>query len=267
MLEYLHKLYEENLFDHNFLTLDDATMKSNMLNGISGVTVGFGGSGIGNMLTAARSAGDETFELGGAPTPVANKGDRPLSGQYDNALQTGRAAAISTSCKDVETAMKFLNYCYTDAGCMLMNYGIEGETYNMVDGTPVYTDLIPHNPDGKTVQQALAQYTLGWSEGPFVQKLSSYYAWEEQKQALQAWSANDAEKYIIADIAVPSELSDEYSAIYSEVNTFVQEQTVAFITGERSLDEFDSYLDTLKQLNIDRMIEIYQIALDEFNAR
>ena len=47
----------------------------------------------------------------------------------------------------------------------------------------------------------------------------------------------------------------------------MQEQTVAFITGERSLDEFDSYLDTLKQLNIDRMIEIYQIALDEFNAR
>lgn len=267
VLEYLHKLYEENLFDHNFLTIDDATMKSNMLNGISGVTVGFAGSGIGNILSAARSAGNETFELGGAPTLVANKGDRPLSGQFDNALQTGRAAAITTSCEDVETAMKFLNWCYTDEGCMMMNYGIEGETYTVEDGKVVYTELITNNPDGKNVQQALAQYSLGWCEGPFVQKLSSYQAWEEQKQAIAAWSANDAEKYIIADIAVPTELSDEYSAISSEVSTFVQEQTVAFITGERSLDEFDSYLETLKELNVERMIEIYQIALDEFNAR
>ncbi len=269
VMEYFHKLYDEKLFDRNFLTLDDTTTNSNMLNGISGATMTSGGGGIGGLLTTAENSGDTTFNLGGVPSLVANKGDRAMGGHFMNNIPGG-AAAISTNCEDVETAMRFLNWGYTDEGSTLMNFGIEGESFTMVDGNETYTDLITHNPDGKTMQQALAQYTLAWADGPFVQSpkyITQFWARPQQQQALKAWTDNDAEYYVMPSISVPSELSDEYSAIYSEVNTFVQEQTVAFITGERSLDEFDSYLDTLKQLNIDRMIEIYQIALDEFNAR
>ena len=270
LLEYFHKLYEEKLFDRNFLTLDDATMKSNMLNNYSGVCAGSNGGFLGGMMTAAEEAGNTTFELGGIPSIVANKGDRAMGGHYDNALPGSRAVVITTSCKDVEAAMKFLNWCYTEDGNTLMNFGIEGESFTVEDGKKVYTDLILHNPDGKNLQQALAQYTLAWDGGPFVQDVEYIYQYQsrpQQKQALQAWSNNDMAEYAIPSVSVPNDMTDEYSAIYSEVNTYVREQTVAFITGERSLDEFDSYLDTLKQLNIDRMIEIYQIALDEFNAR
>lgn len=269
LMEYFHKLYEEKLFDRSFLTLDDATTHSNMLNGISGASMLAGGGGIGVLLTSAENSGDTTFNLGGVPSLVANKGDRAMAGNYIGDIP-GNAVVISTGCKDVETAMKFLNWGYTEAGNTLMNFGIEGKSFTMVDGNETYTDLITHNPDGLTMQQALSQYALSWDGGPFVQSpkyIEQYWGRPQQQQALKAWTDNDAEYYAMPRIAVPSELSDEYSAIYSEVNTFVQEQTVAFITGERSLDEFDSYLDTLKQLNIDRMIEIYQIALDEFNAR
>lgn len=269
LMEYFHKLYEEKLFDRSFLTLDDATTHSNMLNGISGASMLAGGGGIGVLLTSAENSGDTTFNLGGVPSLVANKGDRAMAGNYIGDIP-GNAVVISTGCKDVETAMKFLNWGYTEAGNTLMNFGIEGKSFTMVDGNETYTDLITHNPDGLTMQQALSQYALSWDGGPFVQSpkyIEQYWGRPQQQQALKAWTDNDAEYYVMPSISVPSELSDEYSAIYSEVNTFVQEQTVAFITGERSLDEFDSYLDTLKQLNIDRMIEIYQIALDEFNAR
>lgn len=269
LMEYFHKLYEEKLFDRSFLTLDDATTHSNMLNGISGASMLAGGGGIGVLLTSAENSGDTTFNLGGVPSLVANKGDRAMAGNYIGDIP-GNAVAISTGCKDVETAMKFLNWGYTEAGNTLMNFGIEGKSFTMVDGNETYTDLITHNPDGLTMQQALSQYALSWDGGPFVQSpkyIEQYWGRPQQQQALKAWTDNDAEYYAMPRISVPSELSDEYSAIFSEVNTFVQEQTVAFITGERSLDEFDSYLDTLKQLNIGRMIEIYQIALDEFNAR
>ena len=38
---------------------------------------------------------------------------------------------------------------------MLANYGKEGVTYEMVDGNPVFTDFVLHNPDGLPLKSAL----------------------------------------------------------------------------------------------------------------
>ena len=43
--------------------------------------------------------------------------------------------------------------------------------------------------------------------------------------------------------------------------------TIDFIKGNRSLDEFDSYLSTLKSMGIERLIEIYSEAVAEYNSR
>ena len=52
---------------------------------------------------------------------------------------------------------------------MLYNFGIEGESYEMQDGKPVYTDLVLNNPDGLTANQALSEYSgLAVGNGPFV---------------------------------------------------------------------------------------------------
>lgn len=268
LLEFFHKLYDEKLIDRNYLTADDTMYKSNMLNGVSGATL-YSGGGMAALITTAHAAGNEAFDLGGMPYMVANRGEKAMGGQISSDIPGG-AAAISTSCKDVEAAMKFLNWGYTEAGAALMNFGVEGESYNLVDGEAVYTDWITNNPDGKTMQQALGQYTLAWSDGPFCQDINyllQYWAMPQQQQALIAFTDNKAEETVLPTLSVPSELVDEYSAIFSEVNTYVREQTVAFISGERSLDEFDAYLQTLKDLKVERMIEIYQLALDEFNAR
>lgn len=43
-------------------------------------------------------------------------------------------AAVTTECKNLEAAMTILDYGYCEPGWMMYNYGIEGLTYNMVDG-------------------------------------------------------------------------------------------------------------------------------------
>ena len=63
------------------------------------------------------------------------------------------------------------------------------------------------------------------------------------------------------------EEADEYSKISGEVATYVKEMLAAYMTGAKSLDTFETeYLATLESLGVDRMIEIYQSALDQFNA-
>ena len=40
----------------------------------------------------------------------------------------------------------------------------------------------------------------------------------------------------------------------------------AFIAGERSIDEFDDFVEEVKSLDVDRAIEIKQAALDRYNT-
>lgn len=44
--------------------------------------------------------------------------------------------------------MKLFDYLYSEEGMLLMNFGVEGEQFEYVDGEIKYTDLIMNNPDG-----------------------------------------------------------------------------------------------------------------------
>ena len=149
-----------------------------------------------------------------------------------------------------------------------MYYGIEGISYEVIDDYPYFTDYVKNNPDGLPFAQALSQYDYSPANGPFLANgdysIQTYS--DAQKNALKVWSDNDCGDHYVATVIGPApEYADEYSFIKSEVDTYVSENFALFITGERSLDEFDAYLDTLKSMNVDRMVEIYQAAFDAFN--
>ena len=154
---------------------------------------------------------------------------------------------------------------------MLFNFGIEGESYTIEDGKPVYTDLIMNNPEGLTKQLALAQYTRAWDAGPFVQDkeyIEQYQSLPQQQGALASWTSSDAAKYAMPPVTVSDADATEYSKLSGDITTYISEMTIRYITGLESLDTFESgYLETLKSMGVDRLIEMQQAALDDFNAR
>jgi putative aldouronate transport system substrate-binding protein len=64
-----------------------------------------------------------------------------------------------------------------------------------------------------------------------------------------------------------SDENAEYSQYYTDLDAFIQENEVKFIKGERSLDEYDAYRQTLRDMGIDRCIALQQAALDRYNKR
>ncbi len=265
-LEYLNKLYTEGLLDPNYATLDTDTQNANMMNGKSGVTVGALNGGIGNFIKTMEG---KPFSVAGISSLVAKKGDKAMSGYYEFPV-TGLYAVITPACKNKELAARFLNYSYTEKGRLLNNFGVEGESYTMVDNEPKFTDLIINNPQGLTMQLALAQYARSWASGWFVQDvryLKQYASLPPQQAAMTAWSNHDGGKYVIPPVSIKSDDAAEYASIMSDINTFKDEMTIKFIIGIEPLTSFDDYLDTLKKMNIDKAVEILQAALDEFNSR
>lgn len=266
-LLYLNELYNDGLLDKNILTNDANITKSNLMNDISGVSVGYASGGLGTIMTQMASV-NPAFDLKPVGSLVAKKGDTAMMGQ-NSGYVAPTAAAISTSCKDIETAIKFLNYGYSEPGNLLMYYGIEGESYEMVNNYPTYTDFVKKNPNGLSFPQALSLYDYSPANGPFVSNgdYSRQTYTETQLSALDLWVGNDWKNYFIptGSISISDENADDYSSIKSEVDTCVNEYFAKFVTGEYSIEkDFDSYLSTLKSMGIDTMIQMYQEAYDEY---
>lgn len=258
--------YKEGLIDKNTANIDSAALDSNIINGKTGASYGYAGSGLGKWLPPLREK-DSKANLMPAPNVALAKGQMPILSRKDFPV-TGKGAAISTSCKNVELAARLLDYAYSEEGELYYNFGTEGESYNMVDGYPTYTDKILHNTEGWSTGAAMAQYIRGNQEGPFRQRveyIEQYYELPQQAKALEVWSVSDAEKHLLPPIlGFTDEENSEVNEILNNIQTYVDEKTILYITGLEDLSTYDQYLKDLKSFGVERMIEIYQAAYDRY---
>lgn len=214
---------------------------------------------------------DPDFNISVIAPPVVNKGDKRLMTYQaipDSIVGSGNAT-ITTTCADPVTLTKWFNFFFTEEGSMLGNYGVENEAYTLVDGKPVVSDLILANPDSLSPSDARTFYTMGAVH-------PKWYDWEREltptmsdkaKGAGSIWDKNWDNKQSLPDITISSEESSEYSTIYNDISTLIQESSAQFITGQKPLSEFDAFVDQIKSMNIDRCIEIQQTALERYNNR
>ena len=268
---------EKGLLDADLLTCDKKTAMSYIMNDPAAVTVGAGGSFLGSMIKSVAAdpqAYNPDFKMATASFPVMNSGDTVLygGGSYDYATTSNGSAVITADCKNPELAAKFLNYCYSQSGHYMINYGKEGEAYTMVDGIPTYTDEIMHNPNGWSVSTAMTYNGLANGCGPFVQDANyifQYYETDEQKQALHDWAdGNESQRTLIPPITLKEDESKQYSVLSTQMNTFISEYSAKFYTQVLDVDtEWDNYIKQLNDTGMNDMIGIYQSALDRYNER
>ena len=90
---------------------------------------------------------------------------------------------------------------------------------------------------------------------------------DKAKAASSVWDANWENTQTLPDITISSDESAEYSFIYTDINTLIQETTITFISNRKPLSEFDDFVAEIKRMNIDRCIEIQQAALDRYYNR
>lgn len=181
-LALLHSWYQEGLLDKDFSTNQRKMVDSKMTKGDSGATFNTLGAGMGVYLKQMQTQ-EPNYNLIGIDYPVLNKGDVNNFCIAEGDLD-GRSLAITTSCKNPEAAIGWADYWYSHDGYMLLNFGVERKTYNLVDGKPVYTDDILKNPNGYSVSEALgvncraAQSAPGMRQAP--EYLDQYYEFPQQ---------------------------------------------------------------------------------------
>ncbi len=272
-LTLFHDWYERGLIDPNFMTnsADMASPADYMGTGKAGAGVQLWGLTSDVFKTQGYTT-DEDFNLVATSSPVLKEGDTPEIGFNTSAL-VKEEVGISTSTKDLELACRYLDFWYTNESMLLNTLGIEGESYTVdADGTYHLTDAMQAMIDeGKVNTRAEAVYTYTLGTADF-----GLYNWGmfdpiyEGQDALKAYDEFDKDKF---DLMLPPCMTmtdaenTEYVTLYTDIQTLARENTVKFITGEKSLDEYEAFVEQLRSYNIDRCIELQQAALDRYNAR
>lgn len=265
----MNRWYSEKLLDQDFASLEDSAIDSNILNGDSGAVINNIGRGIGRYMAAAPSEG---YKLCATKYPVLKKGETPQFSRLTLQVPPTSTsyAAISIDSQHKEEAARFLDYGYTEEGQMLYNFGIEGESYEMIDGYPTYTEKITKNPDGLDFTTALSQYTYAYDAGPTIQDLrymEQYAARPEQKDAWEKWSITDMDKHLAPNLPVLPEEVNEYANLDNAVGTYLTEMTLKLIMGVEPLEKFDEMIRECKSRGLDRLIEMKQASYDRFMTK
>ena len=197
-----------------------------------------------------------------------------MNGLYD---ASGSSAAISKRLADeggikYEAALYLLDWMYSEEGHMINCFGVEGVSYNMVDGYPTFTDLVLHNPEMPSVAAALSVYARAHQNGPVVQDtriFDQYYSYSAQVAGMQLWTRTDFGNYMYpAGAAIATENADDFATIAANVKTYREEMEAKWITGKAELTEesWNAYVAQMEAYGISRAIQYKQDAYDAFMA-
>jgi len=67
---------------------------------------------------------------------------------FSRQMLSGEGWGISVDNRYAIETIKYFDFWFSEQGQRLYSYGIEGVDYNMVDGEPVFTDVVLNAPDG-----------------------------------------------------------------------------------------------------------------------
>ncbi len=257
-VERMRKWYELGLLDSEFATHNATIADAKITSGASGVISTGAASGINKYYAAMSDI--EGVEWAGAPFPVLNKGEKAKYGQIsEKSVVTNY---VTSACKDVDTAIRFLDYGYGEEGHMIYNFGIEGESYNMVDGYPKYTEDMTDNPDGIPMSNQLAKYVMTVYGGPFFQDkryFEQYLKLDEQKQAVSMWETAE-NSHVMPSLILTSEESEAIETPLNDIQTYWVECEYKLIMGQMDMSEYDVCVEKIRQMGLDTVLKVYNDA-------
>ena len=273
MLTTLNSWYNEGIIDSNFVS-DTMSSSSGEVSSdkIASGTVGIWRGYATNLANYEEEIGGNAEVIGISPMRISEDATLHFGLDADNAA-SNMAISVSSTCEDVELVVRFFNYFFTEEGNLLANYGTEGFSFEYnEEGKPVFTDVITNNPDGMTMDVALCLYTGGSTSGPYeIDNTKNYITYTDaQLAAGQSWLEGTDGAYQLPDSynkLITAEELEELNGYYNDIITTYNENILQFITGTRSLDEFDDFRDQLIDMGIENCIDIVQAGYDRYVAR
>ncbi len=265
-LTLLNKWYSKGYISKDFATLQGTEVNTLFDTGQIGTYL--------EAIVATYNRGQaQDIEVVSAPYPRLEEGQKLHWNDCDiwpRMKYNETTVVISKDCKNVEAAMKFLNYGYTEEGIELYNWGVEGLNWDWQGDQRVYNDTMLKNKFG--TEEASYIYKLHFAPkltGPDVEVHANLLKSEGARNSRLMWAEQDMEDSSMQlppfqlDEADQQTLADVATPIY----TYVDEMTLKFITGAEPLDNFDVFRDTIRSMGMEDIIALEQKGYDAYISK
>jgi putative aldouronate transport system substrate-binding protein len=264
-LAYMHRLYAEKLLDNDIFTQTPqqfvAKGKANQ--------VGMFLHALPMLMLDIKNPADNAKHpvLPPLTSPVNSKKMYPI----DSELTRG-TFAITNKDKFQEATIRWADYLYTDAGSRLAYMGKEGENWVWLDDQHTkwkFNDaIVPSGMNSEEFRGGKVTPDAG-DRLPIIKTraydgmrddVANHYAEQESAKLLPYTKEAFPQVYFTADE------QQQLDTVTTDLFTYLDQMEAKFITGNESLDNWNTYVQTVKKMNVDKMVQIYQAAYDRWKT-
>ncbi len=270
----MSKWWAEGLYPDDAMTVGMTEQQQSFGVGTHASTICNGSAGISELYAYGKNPdGTNSIEVWALGKMTYQDENRWLVSEK-NSIQKDAVWSLSVDCTEPELLCQLANWLYTEEGSLAACRGVEGETYTLDEnGDPQWTDLIVNNPDGYSTTVTFNLYATANVPCMFDQRRTFIGFDDVQLELVDVFKGEDVNRNNIPRQATSNFWSEdeqtEYSDVQSDISTYRDEMEWSFIMGKTELNEetWNSYVDTLYEMGLQTVIDLYQAAYDRYSAR
>lgn len=255
-LKYANKLYSEGLLDNSTFLMSSTDLAGK---GNQGVVGSFDGAA--PYLVVGTAQDSDYVAL--APITSDINSEKMWLG-FDSIWPSG--FIITKNNQNVGATLRWIDYLYSEEAVALQTYGKEGENWSWDDeAKQSWTFNVPDNMDPEqyraTITPAVGLGAIAYTNKEFI-LLESTPLVKRINEQVEAAGYMDYLKVPVPQMIFTSEENKQIDIIKTDLETYIQTCEVDFITGKKELNDenWEAHLKILEQMNIDKLLEIYNDA-------
>lgn len=259
-LMFLRKLYKEKLLDNTFIshTLEEYVAKTKT-----------------NLIAVVGHPGQADY--------TQYQALAPLTSQYNSKkLQTGLVHydtgcfAITKTNKFPVESFKWADLFHRNADNAVQGFsgvsfwiGQQGVDWDYLDSSKkTYKYLF--TPDEGLTEWLTFLKKRAFGNGLGLRVLmtppsGAYQEWVAEGNKNYSFPYQDEKRLFPPTIRYQKNEVDELNVVRVDIETYVKQMQSKFIVGEETFDKWDNYVSALKKMNVDKFVQMQQVALDRYN--
>jgi len=264
LIEWYAELYKEGLIDPEWVAgaATEESWQTKMLNGKGAVSYDYYTRPTWFMDNGGPDI-DPDYRMNAMPYLKDINGNPSKPSAYFPRWREDRVMVINRDAADKAPGIvKFIDYLFSEEGQELVSWGIQGVTYEVVDGEKRYL-LDFAEETYKPIGTPRWDFVNDQLHFPKPVDHDAFYQWNSDlvKSYASKFFANDAIrtypvlKYTMEQIQVRANL-------VAKVKPQVTSNLVAFITGKRPMSEWDAFLAEMEKEGYKEIVAIDQAAYD-----
>lgn len=273
-LQWINSLYANGLLDENAFGANNdnvnRVIQTNERSAVGVITTG----GMNSHIEPA----DPKYRDYVVIPPLKGPNGKQYATKYFGVTEEGLAITSNTSMEQRIAAMKMADYTFTEMGSVENFYGEEGDYWEKAPaGTP---GVLGHEAKyifSNAVYDAGANQNVSWSGlGTFAMTKELRFSTVAPEDpylpegvelllslGAQAYDGYEAKELFPQSHFTPEELVDEWAQLQVQIVDYIKASFVEFALGRKNFDnDYQSYLDGLNNLGLNRYLEIAQMIYD-----